>query len=425
MKLFMQTNKKNKSPMKTAELFKRGNAFVVTSMCILLICVLTWPLSVSKFRSLASVRVITNQSQVVKAGLEERVAVIIESETTDEQLAELLSKVARMERLRSTPFEAKDFDLIRERLKCAIRENELGYDLELCIDGDGTADELEFVSLLAKRFSEKLQRTSTPKNESKAQLSAILSIRKKQDERIEMADWLLGEAEKGIGIARDELSSTPSGAGQLASSPEPSEKIAGTFQLASSRKKSSSISKTEEIIGEIDLASIRDLFNEMKQEADSEARLIQQLVKESAAKTSEAPMMVAEPTQGVTSPLNVAPTMKTFGLLGLVSLSLGLVVAARMDPFAARGFENARSIAKRLEVPVVAQIRWQVKNFNSEERLPSLPWANRISMMCGLALLGIGVVVAGFVLINPAVRTAFYEDPLVGCSMIVRIFVGF
>jgi len=411
--------------MKTAELFKRGNAFVVTSMCILLICVLTWPLSVSKFRSLASVRVITNQSQVVKAGLEERVAVIIESETTDEQLAELLSKVARMERLRSTPFEAKDFDLIRERLKCAIRENELGYDLELCIDGDGTADELEFVSLLAKRFSEKLQRTSTPKNESKAQLSAILSIRKKQDERIEMADWLLGEAEKGIGIARDELSSTPSGAGQLASSPEPSEKIAGTFQLASSRKKSSSISKTEEIIGEIDLASIRDLFNEMKQEADSEARLIQQLVKESAAKTSEAPMMVAEPTQGVTSPLNVAPTMKTFGLLGLVSLSLGLVVAARMDPFAARGFENARSIAKRLEVPVVAQIRWQVKNFNSEERLPSLPWANRISMMCGLALLGIGVVVAGFVLINPAVRTAFYEDPLVGCSMIVRIFVGF
>jgi hypothetical protein len=163
----------------------------------------------------------------------------------------------------------------------------------------------------------------------------------------------------------------------------------------------------------------------MKQEADSEARLIQQLVKESAAKTSEAPMMVAEPTQGVTSPLNVAPTMKTFGLLGLVSLSLGLVVAARMDPFAARGFENARSIAKRLEVPVVAQIRWQVKNFNSEERLPSLPWANRISMMCGLALLGIGVVVAGFVLINPAVRTAFYEDPLVGCSMIVRIFVGF
>ena len=411
--------------MKTAELFKRGNAFVVTSMCILLICVLTWPLSVSKFRSLASVRVITNQSQVVKAGLEERVAVIIESETTDEQLAELLSKVARMERLRSTPFEAKDFDLIRERLKCAIRENELGYDLELCIDGDGTADELEFVSLLAKRFSEKLQRTSTPKNESKAQLSAILSIRKKQDERIEMADWLLGEAEKGIEIARDELSSTPSGAGQLASSPEPSEKIAGTFQLASSRKKSSSISKTEEIIGEIDLASIRDLFNEMKQEADSEARLIQQLVKESAAKTSEAPMMVAEPTQGVTSPLNVAPTMKTFGLLGLVSLSLGLVVAARMDPFAARGFENARSIAKRLEVPVVAQIRWQVKNFNSEERLPSLPWANRISMMCGLALLGIGVVVAGFVLINPAVRTAFYEDPLVGCSMIVRIFVGF
>ncbi|MDC0265757.1 hypothetical protein OAK32_01600 [Mariniblastus sp.] len=421
----MQTNKKNKSPMKTAELFKRGNAFVVTSMCILLICVLTWPLSVSKFRSLASVRVITNQSQDVKAGLEERVAVIIESETTDEQLAELLSKVARMERLRSTPFESKNFNLIRDRLKCALRENELGYDLELCIEGDGTADESEFVSLLAKRFSEKLQQTSTPKNESKAQLSTILSIRKKQDERIEMAHWLLAEAEKGIGIAKDELNSTQSGTGQLASSPEPSDKTAGTFQLASSRKKSSSISKTEEIIGEIDLASIKDLFNEMKQEADSEARLIQQLARESATKTSKTPMMVAEPTQGVTSPLNVAPTMKTFGLLGLVSLSLGLVVAVRMDPFAARGFENARSIAKRLEVPVIAQIRWQVRNLNSEEKLPSLPWANRISMMCGLALLGIGVVVAGFVLINPAVRTAFYEDPLVGCSMIVRIFVGF
>ena len=115
--------------MKTAELFKRGNAFVVTSMCVLLICVLTWPLSVSSFRSTASVRVITNQSSDTKAELENRVAVIVESETTDAGLAELLSKVARSERLRSTHLETNNFALIRERLKCALRENELGYDL--------------------------------------------------------------------------------------------------------------------------------------------------------------------------------------------------------------------------------------------------------------------------------------------------------
>ena len=178
-------------------------------------------------------------------------------------------------------------------------------------------------------------------------------------------------------------------------------------------------------MGEIDLASIKDLFSEMKQEADSEARLIKQMVTESVANSNQNQMMVADPAQGVTRPLNVAPTVKTFGLLGLISLSLGAVVAVQIDPFAARGFENARSIAKRLEVPVIAQIRWQVRNFNSEEKLPGLPWANRVSMICGLALLGIGVVIAGFVLINPAVRAAFYEDPLVGCSMIVRIFVGF
>ena len=195
--------------------------------------------------------------------------------------------------------------------------------------------------------------------------------------------------------------------------------------MASSRKKSTSILKTEELIGEIDLASIKDLFSEMKQEADSEVGLIRRLATEATAKSGKNPMMVAEPTQGMILPLNVAPSLKMFGLLGLVSICLGLVVAVRIDPFAARGFENARSIATRLEVPVIAQIRWQVKNFNSDQKLPGLPWANRISMVCGLALLGIGVVVTGFVLINPAVRAAFYEDPLVGCSMIVRIFVGF
>jgi hypothetical protein len=421
----MQTNSKNKSPMKTAELFKRGNAFVVTSMCVLLICVLTWPLSVSSFRSTASVRVITNQSSDTKAELENRVAVIVESETTDAGLAELLSKVARSERLRSTPLETNNFALIRERLKCALRENELGYDLELCIEGDGTGDELQFVSLLAKRFSERLQSASTPQRDSRTELSAVMLIRKKQNERIELANWMLEQAEEKISNATNELISANSGVGQLASNSKTSDKSAGTFQLASSRNKSVAISKTEELIGEIDLTSIKEIFREIKQEADSEVNLIKRLAIESKENSGKSPMMVAEPSQGVTLPLNVAPSAETFGLLGLFSLGLGLVVAMRLDPFASRGFENARSIAKRLEVPVVAQIRWQVKNFNSEEKLPSLPWANRISVICGLILLGIGVVVAGFVLINPAVRTAFYEDPLVGCSMIVRIFFGF
>lgn len=425
LKLFMQTNNTNKSSMNTAEIFKRGNAFIVTSMCILVVCVLTWPLSVNKFRSSSSVRVITNQSREVKEGLEKRVAVLIESETTDEQLTELLTKVARVERLRSTPLETKNFDLIRERLKCALSENELGYDLEFCIEGGGTGDELEFVNLIANRFSKRLQSTTAPQHEAKAQLATIMSIRKKQDERIEMANWMLEQAEERITGARDELDSAQTGVGQLASASDASDKSAGAFQLASSRKKSTSILKTEELIGEIDLASIKDLFSEIKQEADSEVGLIRSLATEATAKSGKNPMMVAEPTQGMILPLNVAPSLKMFGLLGLVSICLGLVVAVRIDPFAARGFENARSIATRLEVPVIAQIRWQVKNFNSDQKLPGLPWANRISMVCGLALLGIGVVVTGFVLINPAVRAAFYEDPLVGCSMIVRIFVGF
>ncbi len=425
MKLFMQINTKNKSPMKTAELIKRGNAFIVTSMCTLLICVLAWPLSVSNFRSMASVRVITNQSEDVKAGLESRVAGIIESETSDVQLEDLLSRVSRSESLRSAALESRNFALIRERLKCAVRENELGYDLELCIEGDGTGDELQFVNLLAQQFSEKLQESSTPQDESKTQLSTIMSIRKKQDERIEMAQWMIGQAEERIANAKTELSLGHTGLEQMASNAEASDKSTGTFKLASSRKKSTSISKTEELIGEIDLASIKDLISEMKQEADSEARLIHEMVTESVTNSVQHQMMVADPAQGVTRPLNVAPTMKTLSFLGLLSLSLGAVVAVRIDPFAARGFENARSIEKRLEVPIIAQIRWQVRNFNSEEKLPRLPWANRVSMICGLALLGVGVVVAGFVLINPAVRAAFYEDPLVGCSMIVRIFVGF
>jgi hypothetical protein len=421
----MQTTNKNKSPMRTAEIFKRGNAFVLTSVCVFLISVLTWPLSVSSFRSTASVRVITNQSPEIKAELQKRVESIIESETTDEELTVLLSKVARVERLKSGPLEASNFDLIRERLKCALSENQMGYDFELCIEGGGTGDELQFVKLLARQISEMLQLASTPRRDSKTELSAIMLIRKKQDERFELAQWMLEQAEEKFLNATNELSSAKSGVGQLASSSKASENSLGTFQLASSQKKTKAILKTEELIGEIDLASIKDIFREISEEANSEVVLIQRMAKQSTKTTGKSPMMVAEPSLGVTLPLDVAPSQAMFGLLGLVSLSLGLLVAVLFDPYAARGFENARSIAKRLEVPVIAQIRFQVRNFNSEERVPSIPWANRISMVCGLVLLGIGVVVAGFVLISPTVRTAFYEDPLVGCSMIVRMFVEF
>lgn len=421
----MQSNNKNKSLNRTAELFKRGNALVLTSMCVLLISVLTWPLSVTSFRSMASVRVISNQSPEIKTELQKRVQAIIEKETTDEGLASLLSKVSRVERLRSSPLETSNFDLIRERLKCALSENEMGYDIELCIEGGGTGDELQFVSLLAIQFSKMLQRASTPRRDSKNELTAIMSIRLKQDERIELAQWMLEQAEKKFLNARNELSSAKSGVGQLASSTKASDNSSGAFQLASSQKKTDAIFKTEELIGEIDLASIKNIFNEISEEADSEVALIQRMAKESTVDTGKGPMMVAEPSLGVMLPLNVAPSQATFGLLGIFSLCLGLMVAVLFDPYASRGFENARSIAKRLEVPVVAQIRFQVRNFNSEEKNPNVPWANRISMMCGLILLGIGVVVAGFVLISPTVRTAFYEDPLVGCSMIVRMFFRF
>jgi hypothetical protein len=250
-------------------------------------------------------------------------------------------------------------------------------------------------------------------------------IRKKQDERFELAQWMLEQAEEKFSNASNELSLAQSGVGQLSSSSKASDNSPGTFQLASSQKKTEAILKTEELIGEIDLASIKDIFREISEESNSEVVLIQRMAKESTKTTGRSPMMVAEPSLGVTLPLDVAPSQAMFGLLGLVSLSFGLLVAVLFDPYAARGFENARSIAKRLEVPVIAQIRFQVRNFNSEEQVPSIPWANRISMVCGLVLLGIGVVVAGFVLISPTVRTAFYEDPLVGCSMIVRMFVGF
>lgn len=421
----MQTTNKNKSPMRTAEIFKRGNAFVLTSVCVLLISVLTWPLSVSGFRSTASVRVITNQSPEIKAELQKRVESIIDSETTDEELTGLLSKVARVERLRSGPLEASNFDLIRERLKCALSEDQMGYELELSIEGGGTGDELQFVKLLARQISEMLQLASTPRRDSKPELSAIMLIRKKQDERFELAQWMLEQAEEKFSNASNELSLAQSGVGQLSSSSKASDNSPGTFQLASSQKKTEAILKTEELIGEIDLASIKDIFREISEESNSEVVLIQRMAKESTKTTGRSPMMVAEPSLGVTLPLDVAPSQAMFGLLGLVSLSFGLLVAVLFDPYAARGFENARSIAKRLEVPVIAQIRFQVRNFNSEEQVPSIPWANRISMVCGLVLLGIGVVVAGFVLISPTVRTAFYEDPLVGCSMIVRMFVGF
>ena len=354
--------------------------------------------------------------------LELNVKNILNEETTDERLESLITQIEAAGKPSSKQIEFHDHDSIRDSLMMGINESKNGLTVLLGYDGNGRADERELVNLLTARVAHRLDRGELTSGQ---QLTTQLSLEEQasadqlkaaQNQSIDEATWIVDQIENDLSNVKQTLSL----AGDTASRFRNDTKTEGAspFQYASSSSIVSAPAEATSSIEAIDVQPLRTILTDIRNRSDYQASL---LLKQERANNE---LLVDELKTSQTIPINGTPSIASTILLGLLALVVASVVAIKFEPFAERGFESSNRIENRLGIHNVAEIR-ESDTENHESEKVSVPWSNRTAQIAGLALFGIFVVVAGFVLVDSEVRETFFDNPLYGCAKIVRIFAGY
>lgn len=407
---------------------KRWNAFIVTSLCAFLLVCLLWSLSVSEFRSVACINISIGKDDLSVDQFESMLARVIQVETVDERLEELIEQIEVSGNLTSNRLEFRDFESIRSSFQVSITERDYGYDYCLGLDGSGSLDEQALLQSLISRVATRLR----PANSHQAARSAnrnstantLSKIQSDQIQAIDRANQMVNRIDEDLASVKQALASMGDSNAGLANRSTASGS-GNQFQLASSQKVVADQNRVSTGIELIDLQSLRGILGEIKERMDLQAKLIRRNTMDQAAQRASTQLIVSNPNQIITRPRHGRPGHLAIFLMGMISIALGSVVAIKLKPFESRGFENSRSIGRTLGVPVVAQIRASATDAATETPAPTSWWANRVATGSSLILLAAVVVIGGFIVINPEVRIAFLENPFYGVSKIVRVFAGY
>ncbi len=390
-----------------ADLRKRIYAFLVTSTAVFILTCLIWPLSVTGFRSVAEITVLAGDSESTEQ-LERMLGFAVKHETEDSRLSSMVEKLESQGKLRSRQIEMLDNLSIKDAIKFGVTKTNQQYQLSVVFDGEGGDDERALVDMLTARVAARLATDANQQTAGRAPL-----------EKLEQANWIVDQIEKDLDFVKSSLD-------QLAANPTQLPSLNGStgagngrrFRQASSSKIATPrIDQLEQTIESIDTQALRTLIGEIQQQ------VINPAANANSGKSDDAVVAVTGLSLSKTIPIRGMPG---FGvLLTLVAFAglVGTVIAGHYQPFETRGFSRVDAVAKMLGVPVVAAIRQRDDAPNSAGA--GVSWANRVVKTSGLIVFGVFVVVTGFILINPDVRQAFFENPFFGCAKIVRIFVGY
>ena len=416
--MFKTNNNLITSRVETA---KRIQALVVTGLCVFILSCMIWSLTVSEFRSIATINLAGDKDVQSKVELEQLLAQAIEEETSNQQLEAIVS---RIEMTGDSGGGFPDFDSLRKKLQVSFTEREFGYEFRLGFDGNGGDNERKFIELLATRIANQLKPEDgfgkAKGNSSKQLAESISRLESMQVESCEAASWIVDQIENDLKTIKFTLAQMGHGSNRNANSSSAVKGVGAQFQFASNSRVVEDSNKLTSTVESIDLQSLRGLLNEMRQRIDVQSKLI-----EGASLQRQTTGLVVSSKTGVTSlPTAGFPGNIWLWLLGLASTVFGSVVAVKMNPFESRGFENARAIGRKLGVPVVAQIRSDSSPSGEITNNKNVSWANRVATGSGFILFGALVVFGGFLLANPEIRFAFLENPLSGIVKTIWMLAG-
>ena len=391
------------SIIESEDLRMRWMAFMTTSTAVFLFLCLIWPLSVSGFRSSALIQVNDDQS-VDQLQLELTQAVL--DETNDDALAVYVDLIESSGNLRSKQIEYRDYQTMRESIRLGQWDGPDGKHFQISYEGNGGADERQFVELLASRVATRLD-----------SVQGTVAVNSRI-ERFNQAQWIIDQMEQDLDFVKSAIHKMSSGSqDQLTLETEDE---AGRFQFASSKRVvAPSFDEMETSIDSIDIESLRSVIEGLKTDSTTPRSV-------GGTQDGSTQPRATGPESIETLPINGVPSVPWLILIGSFSALVGSTVAWNFQPFESRGFSDFESLEKKLEVPVVATIGLVTE---SDDGTPGaknvMSFSNRVVRLGGLFLFGLFVVVAGFVLISPEVRQAFMENPFYGFAKIVRMFAGY
>lgn len=425
-----KTESRQNSIIAEADRRQRIYAFGVTGLAVFVLTCLIWPLSVTEFRSVATLNVTCGDLTEPDDQLQNLFSKLIQEETSDERLETIITQLESTGILQSSQFEFRDHEGIRNAIKIGLSENETGFQFYLALDGAGGEDERELVNRLAIRVAQGVNRlaelrASHSKNTGSEpdQVSAAMIAQAAQLKSFDEAKWILEQIERDLSTIRSSVKSAFEENRGTVNDLAGGENT-GSFQFASSKKV---IDAPNEVllntVNSIDTGSLRAVLGEIENRiVNSDASLA---LGENLGNIETARPIVQGLARSRSTPRNGAPGKGVLFIIAMFSGVIGLVVARRYQPFETRGFDTVDTIGKLLGIPVIVQLKSGNPSSNDPTQLSTHSLSNRIVKFAGLALFGIAIVVLGFVLINSEVRAAFIDNPLYGCAKIFRIFAGY
>ena len=381
-------------------------AFVISACASFVLLSLVWPLTVQGFRSSTGLAVRIGSDAGAQQEFQSLLATAIHVRVTDECLDNLLTQVRKQASLKNQSLISNDFKSIRQSLSFRATPGTTPdtMQVELAMRGIGGPDEQAFIQSLSNELGKSLLQVAAGSD-----IQSVLAIESEgsalRRQRVAQVDQLVSQLENDW----DKVCGSVSGL--VAEKPNSS-----PFQAVSHASKNPAqhaLTDVEQVLATLDLASLREQWNELKSILDSEKMT-------GGARPSAGGRVSSVPINGI-------PNRGQIMMLGILAAAIGSVVASNYRPFAARGFASVGRLTALLRIPVVATLPTTAGSAltDLDNQRIGLPWANWFVHGAKAVLFGLLLLVVGFCLINQEVRQAFLENPFHGFAKMVWVFVGY
>ena len=363
---------------------------------------LTWPAMSPGVRASISVDFCLpqNTSELSRVEIDLLKSVIageVSKQMSGEEFDSLIQQTRRTGKIVSSSIEFSDRETIAENIDLGFALHEESGRLHVEYECQGHDDQLRFLQLLGHRVASSIDDLILNPNHG------IVVANQLNREKFDRAIWLANQIQSDLDQIRDQH------AGSSQTDRNTPYAFASTTHVTEQSPNQQSI--TAEALNSIDANSLSGLLSEIKSETIAPH-----------SSSSALSVLKVEPVR--VWAVNATPDRWAMvGLLSMAGLVSGFFALYQFP--VTRSATNVETLSKSLGIPVVAILtadpNQQAKS-SSVEFFSTL--ANTLFIASKFFLIGIVVVIVGFVLIDSSIRESFFQNPFDGVAGIFRVFFG-
>lgn len=174
-------------------------------------------------------------------------------------------------------------------------------------------------------------------------------------------------------------------------------------------------------LNSIDIDSVQMKIGQLQSTTNVDANRLDAEIRELRNLTgnlSKDNFVVSGISDAKTQPANSVSLRRQIFLFAMLASAIGLGVSMFYRPeFEGVGFETPEAAENTLGLPVIASL-----DSKTDEETERSSWANKTVRICEIALFGFVLLTAILCLIQPDLRSAFFENPIFGMSKLSRMF---